>query len=66
MSPRVSPAAGLTVAEVAARLGHPRSVVYALCEAGILPHVRVSNAIRVAPEDLAAYLYLAAHRKGRA
>ncbi len=56
MSPRLSPAGGLTVAEVAERLGHPRSVVYALCEAGVLPHARVSNAIRVAPADLEAYV----------
>jgi hypothetical protein len=30
--------------------------VYGLCDRGELRHVRVSNAIRIAPADLAAYL----------
>jgi excisionase family DNA binding protein len=30
--------------------------VYRLCQRGTLPHLRVSNAIRVRPEDLDAYL----------
>ncbi|MHB8420598.1 MAG: helix-turn-helix domain-containing protein [Myxococcales bacterium] len=53
----------LTVREVAARLHVSTATVYALADRGKLAHVRVSNAIRVAPEDLAAYV--AAHRKGR-
>ncbi len=30
--------------------------IYALCERSELPHVRVSNAIRIAPTDLAAFI----------
>jgi hypothetical protein len=30
-------------------------MVYALVERGELPHIRVSNAIRIAPADLAAF-----------
>jgi len=29
--------------------------VYKLCAAGALPHVRVLGAIRIAPDDLAAF-----------
>ena len=39
----------LTVRQVAARLGVSTSTVYKLCREGRLPHVRVSNAIRVEP-----------------
>jgi len=46
----------LTVAEVAETLGVCRATVYALCERSELAHVRVSNAIRVGPADLAAFL----------
>ncbi|MBI3182075.1 MAG: helix-turn-helix domain-containing protein [Myxococcales bacterium] len=46
----------LTVRQVAERLGVSTATVYALVERGELAHVRVSNAIRVAPADLAAYL----------
>jgi excisionase family DNA binding protein len=42
----------LSVREVAARLGVSTSTIYALCQKGRLPHVRVSNAIRVAPKAL--------------
>ncbi len=46
----------LTVREVAARLAVSTATVYALAKRGEMPHVRVSNAIRVAPEDLEAYV----------
>jgi excisionase family DNA binding protein len=46
----------LTVREVAERLGVCTSTVYGLCERGDLPHVRVSNAIRIRPTDLDAFL----------
>ena len=42
----------LSVRQVAARFGVSTSTIYALCQKGRLPHVRVSNAIRVAPEAL--------------
>ncbi len=46
----------LTVRAVAAHLGVCKATVYALCERGELPHIRISNAIRIAPADLAAFL----------
>jgi excisionase family DNA binding protein len=46
----------LTVRAVAGRLGVSAATVYALCSRGDLAHVRVSNAIRVRPEDLASYV----------
>ncbi len=46
----------LTVREVAARLRVCTATVYRLCEAGRLPHVRVSNAVRVSHLDLQAFL----------
>ena len=49
-------ASPLTVREVAKRLGVCTAVVYALVSKGELSHVRVSNAIRVAPSDLDAFL----------
>jgi excisionase family DNA binding protein len=42
----------LSVREVAARLGVCTSTIYNLCREGRLRHVRVSNAIRVAPRAL--------------
>ncbi len=53
---RTGPAAVLSVAEVARRLGMSTFTIYALCERSELPHVRVSNAIRIAPTDLAAFI----------
>jgi excisionase family DNA binding protein len=46
----------LAVREVADRLGVSTATVYAIIERGELRHIRVSNAIRIAPADLAAYL----------
>ena len=46
----------LSVRQVAARLGLCTRTVYELCERGELPHVRISNAIRVVPADLAAFV----------
>jgi len=48
----------LTVQEVARRLRVSRSTVYALCAEGLLPHARVSNAIRISPDAVDAYLGL--------
>jgi len=52
----IAPAALLSVREVARRLGVSTALVYRLCERGELRHVRVSNAIRISPADLAAFL----------
>ncbi len=48
----------LTVAEVAEAMGVCRATVYALCDRGELPHVRVSNAIRFSGADLERFLRL--------
>ena len=46
----------LTVRDVAAQLGVCTATVYRLVGEGQLPHVRVLNAIRVAPLDLTAFV----------
>ena len=46
----------LTVREVAAELRVSTATVYGLIDRRELAHVRVSNAIRVAATELAAYL----------
>ena len=46
----------LNVREVAERLGVCTATIYGLCERGELPHLRVSNAIRIRPTDLEAFL----------
>jgi excisionase family DNA binding protein len=46
----------LTVRELAAKLRVSRATAYALCERGELPHVRISNAIRVALDDVEEFL----------
>ena len=46
----------LTVREVAERLAVCTAMVYALCERGELRHLRISNAIRVHPDDLEAFI----------
>jgi excisionase family DNA binding protein len=50
----------LTVREVAHHLRVCAATVYKLCAAGDLVHVRISNAIRVAPPDLTHFM--AVHR----
>ena len=52
----------LSVRDVAARLGVCTATVYRLASEGQLAHVRVLNAIRVAPGDLAAFIE--AQRRG--
>jgi len=54
----------LTVREAAQRLAVSAFTVYGLCDRGELPHVRISNAIRIAPTDMAAFL--AGQRSGGA
>ena len=46
----------LTVRDVAATLGVCAATVYRLVAEGQLAHVRVLNAIRVAPRDLEAFV----------
>lgn len=47
----------LTVKEAAARLRMSAASVYALCERGALPHVRLStHSIRILEQDLAAFV----------
>jgi excisionase family DNA binding protein len=46
----------LTVREVAERLAVCTATVYALVERGEISHLRVSNAIRVHPDDLEAFI----------
>ena len=46
----------LTVREVAAALQVSTATIYELVGRGELPHVRVSNAIRVRAADLAAFV----------
>ena len=46
----------LSVRETARRLGVSTATVYDLVERGEIAHVRVSNAIRIAPSDLADFI----------
>ena len=53
----VSASSLLTVKEAAERLKVSTATVYALCEAGLLPYVRIStHSIRIADVDLKAYV----------
>jgi len=52
----VAGVAVLTVKEVATLLRVSTDSVYGLCARGELPHVRVSNAIRIATIDLSAFI----------
>jgi excisionase family DNA binding protein len=45
-----------TVREVAQRLNVSSATVYAPCKHGELAHVRISNAIRIVPDELEAYV----------
>ncbi len=61
LSPNLSAIQGratdlLTVRDVAARLNVSTAMVYKLCDRGELPHVRISNPIRIAPADLADFI----------
>lgn len=53
---RVQHGALLSVAEVARSLSVCEATVYKLCTRGILAHIRILNAVRVAPEALESYL----------
>ena len=55
------PEALFTVSEAAKLLNISRATAYKLCERGELPHIRISNAIRIAKADLEAF-----RRKGSA
>jgi len=56
-----APPALLCVREVASILNVSTATVYTLAARGDLAHVRVLNAIRVAPPDLAQFI--ASHRR---
>jgi excisionase family DNA binding protein len=46
----------LNVKEVARQLGVCTRTVYELCTGGALPHIRILNAIRIAPADLRKFV----------
>jgi excisionase family DNA binding protein len=46
----------LSVREAAEQLGLCTATVYGLCAEGALPHIRILNAIRIAPADLVDFL----------
>ena len=46
----------LSVREAARVLGLSRASVYRLCERGELPHVRLSNVVRIDPAELARFI----------
>ena len=46
----------LSVREAAEQLGLCPATVYGLCAERALPHIRILNAIRIAPADLAAFI----------
>jgi len=46
----------LTVREVAERLAVCAATIYALVERGEIRHLRISNAIRIHPDDLEAFI----------
>ncbi|MDD3927037.1 MAG: helix-turn-helix domain-containing protein [bacterium] len=46
----------LTVANVAELLSIPPQRVYALCEKGIIPYIRVGRSLRFSPEQLERFI----------
>jgi excisionase family DNA binding protein len=46
----------MSVREAAQALGVCTAIVYRLVASGDVQHVRIANAIRIAPRDLAAYV----------
>ena len=46
----------LSVREAAEQLGLCTATLYGLCADGALPHIRILNAIRIAPADLEAFI----------
>jgi excisionase family DNA binding protein len=46
----------MSVREAAQALGVCTAIVYRLVDSGELGHARISNAIRIAPRDLVAYV----------
>ena len=54
----------LSVRATAGRLSVSTATVYKLIAQGKLSHVRVSNAVRIAPADLDAYLNLQRGKQG--
>ena len=46
----------LSVRQAAEQLGLCTATVYGLCAEGALAHIRILNAIRIAPADLAAFI----------
>jgi excisionase family DNA binding protein len=46
----------LSVRQAAEQLGLCTATVYGLCADGSLAHIRILNAIRIAPADLAAFV----------
>lgn len=46
----------LSVREAAEQLGLCTATVYGLCAGGALPHIRILNALRIAPADLEAFI----------
>jgi excisionase family DNA binding protein len=55
-SPLLQVSSLMTVRQVARVLRVCTATVYRLCERGDLPHVRVSNAVRISAQHLASYL----------
>jgi len=46
----------LSVRQAAEQLGLCTATIYGLCADGALPHIRILNAIRIAPVDLTAFI----------
>jgi len=46
----------LSVREAAQQFGLCTAAVYGLCAVSALPHIRILNAIRIAPADLDAFI----------